>query len=139
MKLSKRVAGTQSGSQEEVIDLGWAHHRSQRDIPRGAFFHLDVVSLHQWPGPEWKLRLPQVNPNTLTEFLAGKATYVFEVLVAADNARPRRRIEVEFDYDPNSDDPDIESVAGCLRQECRWWVMGQLDCGRVLTSNNCGA
>jgi hypothetical protein len=25
--------------------------------------------------------------------------------------------------------PDIESVAGCLRQECRWWVVGQLDCG----------
>jgi hypothetical protein len=20
--------------------------------------------------------------------------------------------------------PDIESVAGCLRQECRWWVVG---------------
>src|SRR5262245_46471123 len=20
--------------------------------------------------------------------------------------------------------PDIESIAGCLRQECRWWVVG---------------
>jgi hypothetical protein len=102
--IRKNVAGTLSGSKEEVIALGWAHHASQRDIPRGAFFHLDVVSVQQWPGPEWKLNLPQGIPNTLTEFLAGKATYVFEILIAADNARPRRRIPVKFDYDPTASD-----------------------------------
>jgi hypothetical protein len=47
-----KLKRTEPGAHEtkidgEVIDLGWAHHdySSSRDIPSGAFFHLDVLSL----------------------------------------------------------------------------------------------
>src|SRR5258708_24545458 len=46
-KMTKRVRG--KGSSEahlDVIDLGWAHKNTgTRDIPPGAFFHLDVATL----------------------------------------------------------------------------------------------
>jgi hypothetical protein len=120
-QITKTVAGgaQKTRSQQEVIDLSWAHQGdSTRDIPRGAFFHLDVASIHQWPGTEWKLQLPRGIPTTLTEFLAGKATYTFEVLVAADNARPRR-FRVEVDYDPNSDELRFNPVN---KARYPWWA-----------------
>jgi hypothetical protein len=123
-KITKRVAGTQSHSKQEVIDLGWTHQRAgnanQRDIPRGAFFHLDVVSVHQWPGPGWKLELPQGIPNTLLEFLTGKAKYEFEILIAADNARPRR-VLVKFDYDPEKDELRFVPVNKARYPWWAWW------------------
>ena len=66
------------------------------------------------------LRISPELPSSLLPFLSdGKATYELEILVAADNARPRHGIPVKFTYDPNSDDLDFEPV-----NEARypWWA-----------------
>jgi hypothetical protein len=120
-QITKRVGGTQSDSRQEVIDLGWAHQQdnsNQRDIPRGAFFHLDVCSLQQYPGPDWRLQLPRGIPTTLSEFLSDAATYRFTVLIAADNARPRS-IDVEFTFDPKSD--ELKPV-WVTKTKYPWWA-----------------
>jgi hypothetical protein len=92
----------------EVHPLGWAHYSSskQRNIPRGETYHLDVATLllsedggHNklvwWPYDPW--------PTNMLEFLqslpTGKATYLFEIRVNADNARPRV-VPVQFVFDP---------------------------------------
>ena len=41
-KITKRVRGTPSQAQLDVVDLGWANkNKMTTDIPRGAFFHMD--------------------------------------------------------------------------------------------------
>jgi hypothetical protein len=91
----------------EVISRGWAHHpeSKQRNIPRGEAYYLDVATLllsedqkHNtlwWPDP--------IPPTNMMEFLhslpPGKATYLFEIRVNADNARPRT-VPVQFVFDP---------------------------------------
>src|SRR5262249_2956759 len=49
-KMTKDAAGIESIPKQEVVALGWAHKGTEpRDIPRGAFFHLDVASLYLPP------------------------------------------------------------------------------------------
>jgi hypothetical protein len=48
-----------------------------------------------------------------------KATYEFEILVAADNARPCRRIRVKLDYDPESDELVFDPVN---KSRYPWWA-----------------
>ena len=83
-KITKHGEGVTSRTQKEVLDLGWSHHPPRaRSIPRGAFFHMDVVSLH--------LRLdgnvlvaPHLLPNSMLNFFNDTATYEFAITVAAD-------------------------------------------------------
>jgi len=80
---------------------------------------MDVVSIHQRSGPQWKLDLPRGIPPTLTDFFADKATYVFDVLIAADNARPRRHVSVKFTYDPQSNELSPKPVN---KVRYPWWA-----------------
>jgi hypothetical protein len=98
--LSKHTASGKTVPHKEVLDLGWAHHPQSpsRDIPRGAFFHMDVATLHLWhlaspPQPQRRPRelRPPVLPTTLLNFFDDKGTYELELLIAADNARPQAR------------------------------------------------
>jgi hypothetical protein len=114
---------TQAAGKElipEVIALGWANHgMGARDIPRGAFFHLDIASLHLLPDRR-ALQVAHEMPTSLAHlFASDNATYELQILVAADNAPPRRRIRVRFTYDANSDDLAFEPV-----NETRfpWWA-----------------
>ena len=98
-KITKRVRGTPSQAPLDVVDLGWVNkNKMTTDIPRGAFFHMDVVTLHLTDllPPERKLTIPQGVPTHLLPFFSDKATYEFEIFIAADNARPRR-VRVKFD------------------------------------------
>jgi hypothetical protein len=118
--ITKRAGGTAIISKQEVITLGWANHGlGARDIPRGAFFHLDVIVLFIDPSGR-TLSLTQNMPNTLAHLFSGEiATYEFEILIAADNARPRR-IPVEFTYDPGSDDLKLEPLD---KARYPWWMV----------------
>lgn len=103
-KLTKWVGGVTTKPQQEVLELGWSHKNTNaRDIPRAAFFHMDVVSLHlKKSGRE--LHVHQ-RPNSLEKkiFDNKKARYEFEILVAVDNAAPLRT-SVSFTYDPQNED-----------------------------------
>lgn len=90
----------------EIHSRGWAHHpdSKQRNIPREERYYLDIATLllsddrrHNrlwWPDPL---------PTSMIEFLdslpTGKATYLFEIRVNADNVRPRS-VPVQFVFDP---------------------------------------
>src|SRR5262249_13405544 len=118
--MTKRASGIESISKKEVVALAWAHKGTQpRDIPRGAFFHLDVASLYMMPNGS-SLRISPELPSSLLPFVSdGKATYELEILVAADRARPCHRIPVKFTYDPNSDELQFEPVN---RAQYPWWA-----------------
>jgi hypothetical protein len=126
IKISKSPEGTAVPPEQEVLQLGWSHRSvDPRNIPRGAFFHMDVISLHLKPEGR-RLMLSQL-PHSLSTFFDDKATYEFEVLIAADNASPVRR-KVRFDYDPQSDHLIFREIkherfpwwAG-VRRTCYWW------------------
>jgi hypothetical protein len=119
-KMTKRASGIESISKQEVVALGWAHKGTEpRDIPRGGFFHLDVASLYRMPDRSL-LRISPELPSSLWPFVSDdKATYELEILVAADNARPRHRIPVKFTHDPNSYELEFESVN---RAQYPWWA-----------------
>ena len=125
-KISKSSEGRPIPPEQEVLQLGWSHKSvDPRSIPRGAFFHMDVVSLHLKPEGR-KLILSQM-PHSLSSFFEDKATYDFEVLIAADNASPTRCL-VRFDYDPQSDDLTFREVKHerfpwweGVRRTCYWW------------------
>src|SRR5262249_15773003 len=117
-KMAKRVQGMGSAQAHlEIIDLGWAHRSTEpRDIPRGAFFHLDVATLHLQPGGN-VLWISHYMPTNLVAFFAGKATYEVDILIAADNDRPRR-IHVEFGIDPRTTtSPSSRSKGHATRSE----------------------
>jgi hypothetical protein len=57
---------------------------------------MDVATLELLPAGQRKLRLSHFFPTTLIGFFDEKATYEFEILVAADKARPCRRVLVKF-------------------------------------------
>lgn len=117
IRLTKRTSKGQIVPHQEVLDLGWAHKNTNpRDIPRGAFFHMDVATLHLLPA-ERKVRLP-LHPTTLDDFFNERATYELEILVAADNARPCRRVLVTFDFDPQSDELQFTPLN---RARYPWW------------------
>ena len=104
---------------EEILDLGWAHHghSNTRDIPRGAFFHMDVATLHLYPTVPWEL-VPPYLPTNLKDFFKDKGTYVLDVLVAADNTRPRT-ISVQFAYDPEI--PALKDILWRRNAQFPWW------------------
>jgi hypothetical protein len=119
-KLTKIVGGQQTGSEQEVLDPGWSHHaqNTSRDIPRGAFFHMDVVTLLLPPNGGSALFWQKL-PNTLIDFFsASKATYVLDVLMAADNARPCT-IPVKFTFDPNH--RDLVDIKWRTWARYPWW------------------
>jgi hypothetical protein len=118
-KITKRVGGQLTASEEEVVSLGWASygHSDARDIPRGAFFHMDIATLHLDPAAGSTLGMERVS-SSLENFFKEKATYTFEVLVACDNARPRR-IPVKFDFDPARDRLEFDPVN---RLRYPWWA-----------------
>jgi hypothetical protein len=126
-KITKRRDGKDIQSEDEVVDLGWSSKSADaRSIPREAFFHMDVISLHLKPsGNELKIaRLPY---SLVGLFDGTAADYEFNILVAADNARPRP-LAVKFSYDPNRKDLILTSIrrarfpwwAGCRRLRSRW-------------------
>jgi hypothetical protein len=119
-KMTKRIQGMgKSEAHLDVISLSWAHKDTEtRDIPPGAFFHLDVATLHLNRTGN-VLQTVQM-PTNLAPFLTDKATYEFDIIIAADNARPRR-ILVKFDYDPKSDDLLFEPVDGTHYPWWAWW------------------
>jgi hypothetical protein len=118
-KITKSTNKGETTPRSEVLDLGWSHHGHSRtrSIPRGTFFHMDVVTLHLLPQGR-ELRLPGLFPTTLRDFFAEKATYKFEVTIAADNAAPRRGIPVELTFDPEQDDLTFKPVN---RARYPWW------------------
>jgi hypothetical protein len=74
-KMTKRVGGRQGVSEEEVLELSWSHKKDAdpRDIPPGAFFHMDVVALHlRQTGRVMHLRH---FPNSLQNFFTEPGTY----------------------------------------------------------------
>jgi hypothetical protein len=88
--ITKVAKGTSTISRQEVVPLTWPNYgRGPRDIPRGAFFHVDVASLYLKPGGS-VLHVAYEMPTSLRPLFAGvtMAKYEFEILVAADNARP---------------------------------------------------
>ena len=101
---------------------GWAHRNNDkdntRDIPRGAHFYMDVVTLDLRPGQPSELRLSHMSPTTLPDFFKDKGTYELELLVAADNASPRRDLRVRFDFDPAKDDLHLTPLDATLMP--RW-------------------
>jgi hypothetical protein len=116
--ITKLARGTKTISKQEVVLLGWANHgMGPRDIPRGAFFHLDVASLYLKQDGR-VLQVSHEMPTSLMPLFAGdNATYEFEILIAADNARPRH-IRVGFTYDANSDDLAFEPID---KTRFPWW------------------
>lgn len=107
IKFTKIIGEQKTLGLHEVLDLGWSHYpeSKKRDIPRGASFHMDVLTLLLPPTGGSALFWEQL-PTNLRDFFfsdGGRATYVFEIRIVADNARPRR-IPVEFTFDPERQD-----------------------------------
>jgi hypothetical protein len=118
--ITKHASGTKTISQQEVVTLGWANHGlGARDVPRGAFFHLDIASLYLTPNDGRILRVAHEIPSSLEPlFSGGMARYEFEILIAADNT-PARSIHVEFTYDPGSDELGFKPVD---KARYPWWA-----------------
>jgi hypothetical protein len=119
-KITKYAQGMQTISRPEVVTLGWANHGlDARDIPRGAFFHLDIAALDLIL-PERRLRVGPQLPTSLAPLFTGeRATYEIEVLVAADNARPSSRMNVQFAYDPRNDELEVTPLD---KTRYPWWA-----------------
>lgn len=119
INVAKRIGGQLTASEGEVISLGWASYGKSdaRDIPRGAFFHMDIATLDLNPATGSTLRLHRVS-SSLENFFKDKATYTFKILVASDNARPNW-IPVEFTFDPERDRLEFEPVN---RARYPWWA-----------------
>jgi hypothetical protein len=122
-QFTKRTATGTSSPQTEVIDLGWSHYdrSNMRNIPRGAYFFMDVVTLELFPPgrpTDRVLRLSTPWPTTMVNFFDDKATYEFNILIAADNAKPQRDLTVRFDYDPASDDLSFTPLDAT---DFPWW------------------
>jgi hypothetical protein len=108
LKITRRVAGkTPEYFDSERYVFGWANYpqSDQRDIARGQSFHMDVATLGPSNGRSQLFfgGLGRPMPTTLAVFLgswSGRATYTYDLLIGADNARPRK-ISVEVVFDPN--------------------------------------
>ena len=118
-KLTKRTDKGNVVPKKEIISLGWSHdaHSSARSIPRGAFFHMDVIALYLRPTGRELVRSNL--PTTLIDFFKDKGTYEFDILIVADNAPPRK-IAIKFDFDPHKDDLMVEDHQ--IRARFPWWA-----------------
>jgi hypothetical protein len=126
-KITKRRDGMIIPSEEEVVELVWSQKNTDpRSIPRGAFFYMDVISLHLMPHGK-KLAVARLPYSLVSLFDPSAGDYEFKILIAADNALPRP-LTVKFSYDPNSNDLTFTSIpkarfpwwAGCRRLRSRW-------------------
>jgi hypothetical protein len=124
-KLTRTVGGQRTGDESEVLDLGWAHKQSSnntRDIPSGAFFHMDVATLHLLSEPDGKTLRPPNFPTTtsLKDFFKPRGTYELEVQIVADNARLPGTFPVQFDYEPSTDNE--LRIYPLNRVRLPWWA-----------------
>jgi hypothetical protein len=99
------VNGSPMTVQQEVLELCWSvgDGARPRNIPRGAFFYLDVASLDLVPGGGQLGLSVAWWPNHFANLLAIAATFELEIKIAADNAAPVDRI-VRFDFNPQHQD-----------------------------------
>jgi hypothetical protein len=125
IKVTRRVVGKEPAVFDtDTYQFGWANYSQSdtRNIQRGASFHIDVATL----GLLAKNRsefffggLGRPMPNTLADFFnsySGKARYTFDILIAADNARPRK-IPIEVVFDPAQ--ADLNYIP--LNTRYPWW------------------
>jgi hypothetical protein len=113
IKVTRRVAGKKPAIFDgDEYHLGWAHHSQSdsRDIQRRQSHQMDLATLvlQQPRGPNRLIvgGLGRHRPNNLSDFLdsyTDKATYTLDVVVSADNARPRQ-VSIEVAFDPAQDD-----------------------------------
>ena len=117
-KITKRIGGQVTASEEEVIHMGWASYGQgdARNIPRGAFFHMDIATLDLDPAKRSTLSVHRVS-SSLENFFKDKATYTFKILVASDNAHPNW-ITVKFAFDPERDRLEFEPINNARYP---WW------------------
>jgi hypothetical protein len=133
LKLTRRIAG----KEPECFDtdsyvFGWAHNdkSDKQDISRRQSFLMDLatLSLSSGRGGQSQLffgGLGRPMPTTLAAFLnsySGKATYRYDLLISADNARPRT-VSVEFEFDPKRD--SLKFIPFNTRYfgwRIRWWL-----------------
>jgi hypothetical protein len=112
VRFTKRVDGREQAGPKDVLSLGWAHYpdSKKRDIPRGAFFFIDVATLLLLPdggSALWWERMPTNLQDFIFADQGKRATHRWEVRVVADNASPLT-IPVEFTFDPRWHDLDVK-------------------------------
>jgi hypothetical protein len=110
LKVTRRVPGNKPNyfDSERGYAFGWAHFdkSDKRDISRWQSY--DIATLVFSPDGRGQLLFGGLNrsmPTTLAAFLnsySGKATYRYDLLISADNARPRI-VPLELDFDPERD------------------------------------
>ena len=100
-RITKRQNGQIINDQREVLELVWSHQSTEpRDIPRDAFFYMDVATLDRLAAGNNVLSLGVgALPHSLTGLFAGRANFELDILIAAGNAKPVSR-KVKFGYDP---------------------------------------
>jgi hypothetical protein len=125
IKVTRRVPGQELAIFDtETYRFGWAHYSQSEtlDIPCGMSFHMDVATLG--PSRDGRSQLffggmGRVTPNTLAKFFnsfSGKATYRFDLLISADNARPKK-VPVEVVFDPEQ--TELSFIP--LNTRYPWW------------------
>jgi hypothetical protein len=99
-RITKRQNGQVINDQREVLELVWSHQSTApRDIPRDAFFYIDVAALDRLAAGNNVLSFGRPLPHSLTGLVAGRASFELDILIAAGNAKSFPR-KVRFDYDP---------------------------------------
>src|SRR5262249_41305506 len=115
LKVTRQIAGKEPECFDtDTYVFGWAHgsndKNDKRDISRRQSCSMDLATLTLSSRLRGRSELFfgglfRPMPTTLAAFLnsySGKATYRYDVLVSADNARPRT-VSVEFEFDPERD------------------------------------
>jgi hypothetical protein len=113
LKLTRQIAGKEPECfDRDTYVFGWAHNgeSNKRDISRRRSFSMDLATLSLSSGQRGRSQLffgglGRPMPTTLAAFLnsySGKATFRYDLLISADNARPRT-VSVEFEFDPERD------------------------------------
>jgi hypothetical protein len=125
LKITRRVAGKKPEYfYAERYVFGWANYSQsdKRDIARWQSFHMDVATLVLLSNDESQLFFGGFGrhmPNTLADFLnsyAGRARYTYDLLIGADNARPRK-VPVEVVFGP--DQTELTFIP--LNTRYPWW------------------
>jgi hypothetical protein len=123
IKVTRRVVGKAPAIFDtDECSFGWANcsQSGTRDIPRGMSFPMDVATLGlPTEGGSQLFIAGRLMPNTLRDFLnsySGKATYTLNVLIAADNARPRN-VPIEVAFDP--EETELKFIP--LNTRYPWW------------------
>jgi hypothetical protein len=96
LKLTRQIAGEEPECfDRDTYVFGWAHNgeSNKRDISRRQSCSMDLATLTDDGGRSQLFfgGLGRRMPTTLADFLnsySGKATYRYDLLISADNARP---------------------------------------------------